>query len=83
MATENLTIAGAWAKAVDAGDEFLISLVSGGSIEVAVSDTETAPSVSGHILDVGGNQGVSRTVLGPGYVYVRGTAVAAVTAWTP
>lgn len=68
MATANLTLTGDWVKAVDAGDEFVISIVSGGSVEVAISDTETAPSVSGHALDISTNQGAG---------------VVAVTAWTP
>ena len=94
MATTNPTIGTDWGLLVTAGDEFLLTAPSAaGVIEVAVSDTETAPEVAGHPLCGGGGgypsprESLNRALIGPGYVYARAKSGAAVTAalsaWTP
>ena len=92
MATTNPTIGTDWGLLVTAGDEFLLTAPSAaGVIEIAVSDTETAPPVAGHPLNGGGHpsprESLNRALIGPGYVYARSKSGAAVTAalsaWTP
>ena len=93
MATTNPTIGTDWGLLVTTGDEFLLTApTAAGVIEVAVSDTETAPEVAGHPLNGGGGypsprESLNRALIGPGYVYARSKSGAAVTAalsaWTP
>lgn len=89
MATTNPTITPAWSLIVPAGDEFLVSCRTVPPIEIAISDTATAPTVAGHVLDPSQNNGATRALVGPGYVYARlvggqtASASAVLTAWTP
>jgi len=88
MATTNPTITTAWAKLVDLGDEFLLTLpfTTRTSIEVAVRDADTVPTVQGHVLRGDRIEGLNRALIGPGYVFARcqgGSVVATLSAWTP
>lgn len=91
MSTSNPTLGPQWTLLVTAGDEFLLTLLSREQpIECAVSDTMATPAgIDGHILSSGGDGGMNRSLIGPGYVYARpvqprgGTAIVALTAWTP
>ena len=87
MATENKTITGTWSLMVDSTKDFTLSLLGDYDSEWAVSDSAVLPTVSGHILKAGDNEGVNRALTGPGYVFVRlatlGSARVAVTAWLP
>ena len=89
MATANPTITTSWSLIVTAGNEFLLSCRTLPPIEIAVSDTATAPTVAGHVLDPAENNGATRALLGPGFVYARlvggqtDSITAVLTAWTP
>lgn len=87
MATTNHTLTADWSLIVPAGDEFLLSCRTLPPVEIAISDTATAPTVAGHVLDPAENEGITRSLVGPGYVYARlhgaGSASIALTAWTP
>ena len=72
MSTTNPTLTNAWSLIVTAGDEFTLSCRNAAPVELAVSDTETAPTItSGHILVPHQNEGANRATVGPGYVYAR------------
>lgn len=88
MATTNPTLTSAWSKLVDAGDEFLLTLPfsTRTSIEVAIKDTDAAPTVQGHVLRGEEGASMTRSLIGPGYVYARtqaGTVPVILSAWTP
>lgn len=99
MATTNPVLTPEWSVLVTAGDEFFLTLlnpnllhdlltqtVSGLTVEVAVADTETVPTVAGHVLRADYSEGLTRDLLGPGHVYARtrrDSVVVALTAWTP
>ncbi len=86
MATTNPELLPAWSLLVTAGDDFLLTLPdTGGIVELAVSDTEDEPTVSGHVLIALQGEGLNRTLVGPGYVYgrARTTTTVTLTAWTP
>lgn len=91
MATANTTLTTNWAKIVDDGDDFLFSLADPAGhrvIAVAISDAAPASTVRGHVLSTGsgGNDAITRGIIGPGNVWARSLgspAVLAVTAWTP
>jgi hypothetical protein len=88
MATTNPTITTAWAKLVNLGDDFLLTLpfTTRTSIEVAIKDSDAAPTVQGHVIRGDRIEGLNRTLLGPGYVFARcqeGSVVATLSAWTP
>ena len=88
MATTNPTLNGSWTKIVDAGDDFLLTLpfATAGGVEVATKDTDVAPTVQGHVLRGRNGDTMTRTQLGPGYVYARsigGAATVILNAWTP
>lgn len=88
MATINVTVPVIWEKVVDAGLDFILTLNTPNFnyVEVAVSDIEVEPTVRGHQCK-GPEQGLTRALVGPGYVYARSMAgtpvIATVTAWTP
>jgi len=88
MATTNVNVPVIWEKVVDAGLDFILTLNTPNFnyVEVAVSDTEVAPAVRGHQFK-GPDEGLTRQLVGPGYVYARSMAgapvLATVTAWTP
>lgn len=72
MATANKPLTRAWSLAVAAAtDRALISMApSGALVEIAVTAAdETAPTVSGHTLDV--EKGVTRDLLGEGAIWAR------------
>jgi hypothetical protein len=86
MATTNVAMIGSWTKIADASDDFCVSFmlndaVEGAlpkgyiTIEIALVATDTAPSVRGRILVIGGpdkrNEGATRSILGDGYLYGR------------
>jgi hypothetical protein len=88
MATTNPTLTASWSKLVDAGDEFLLTLPfsTRTSIEVAVKDADSAPTVNGHILRGDQFEAMNRTLIGPGYVYARtqgGSVPVILSSWTP
>ncbi len=91
MSTANPILGPQWTFIVTAGDEFLLTLLNREQpIEVAVSDTLATPAgIEGHVLSSGGDGGMNRALIGPGYVYARpvqprgGTATVALTTWTP
>lgn len=88
MATTNPSLTTAWAQIVTAGDEFFLTLPfsTRTSVEVAISDTETDPTVQGHVLRGDQFESVNRALVGPGYVYARsqsGTVPVILSAWTP
>lgn len=70
MPTINMPITGTWTKIADASNtELLASWDVPTSIEVAVTATNTAPAVTGHMIDP--NSAITRGLLGSGYVWVR------------
>jgi hypothetical protein len=90
MATSNTTLSTTWALLVTAGDEFLVTCptTAATEIELAISDTETAPAAGliGHRLITEQKEGMSRPLIGPGYVYARaigGPCTIALSTWTP
>lgn len=89
MATTNPALTTSWSKIVDAGDEFFLTLpfATRVSIEVATKDTDTAPSVQGHVLRGDRLESMNRSLIGPGYVYARvvsaGSVSVVLNAWTP
>lgn len=88
MATTNPSLTTAWAKIVTAGDDFLLTLpfATANSVEVATKDTDVAPAVQGHVLRGRKGDTLTRSQLGPGYVYARsvgGAATVVLNAWTP
>lgn len=88
MATQNPTIGTDWTKIVDAGDEFTLTISTPNFhfIEVAVSDTETQPTVNGHQIH-SPQESFNRALSGPGYVYAKSCSGKSekviLTAWTP
>lgn len=90
MATTNPTLTTSWAKLVDLGYEFFISLpfTSVTHIEIATVDSDEAPAsgVSGHVLKGEAQESLSRQLIGPGYVYARsrnGSLPVVLNAWEP
>jgi hypothetical protein len=72
MATTNAALTRTWSLAVaSAVTRVLISLApSGALVEIAVTGADgTAPTVSGHLLDV--EKGVTRDLLGDGAIWAR------------
>ncbi len=88
MATTNPTLTTSYTKIVAAGDEFLLTLLhtSKLDVEVAIKDTDEAPSVRGHVLRGERGESMNRSLIGPGYVFARavgGTVPVVLSAWTP
>ena len=92
MATILKAVTSSWTKVVEAGDEFFLSPITPGDVDVAVTDDGNAPSIaSGHRLSFfkleTGRESVNRAVIGPGTVYAKTVGVAsaslALSAWTP
>lgn len=75
MATANKTATNAWSQAVANSVEFTLSIIGNGQLEWAISDTATAPTVTGHVIsrdDLRGiNEALNRAIIGDGYLYVR------------
>ena len=78
LVTPNPTITKDWELVVPAGSEFLLSLPfrANTGVEIAVMETEEAPDESGgaifgHRIDPTGHEGITRSLVGPGYVYAR------------
>ena len=72
MATINTTLTAAWVRlATPAATRLLVSTTSANAIEIAITDTDTAPSqtLTGHHIDH--TQAASRDLLGPGYIWAR------------
>lgn len=88
MATTNISVTRHWTKVVDAGLDFTLTIGTPffGIAEVAVSDTNVDPVVSGHQLK-SPEESFNRALAGPGYIFVRSASsnpcVAVITAWTP
>ncbi len=88
MATTNVMIYVTWTKVVDVDLDFLLTLNTPNFnyVEVAVNDIDVEPTVRGHQCK-GPEQGLTRALVGPGYVYAKSLAgapvMATVTAWTP
>jgi len=74
MATSNLTITTEWSKiAEDSDDPVLIQAAYGFEYEVATVATDTAPVVIGHKILRGTYNAITRSMLGPGFIYARVT----------
>lgn len=88
MATTNPTLTEAWSKIVDDTSEFLVTLPfsTNFSIEVAAMATDVAPSgIRGHVLRAESLEGISRALIGSGFIYARtlgGSANVVLSAWT-
>lgn len=94
MATTNPVLTNTWTLIVTAGDDFMLELPTsgqlfGGDIEaqIAISNTESVPTVTGHTITARESEGINRNLIGPGYVYARVIGIseypAVLTAWTP
>ena len=90
MATTNPIITTAWSLIVTAGDDFLLELPPTSKeiqAQIAIRDTETVPTVTGHTITARESEGMNRNLIGPGYVYARVIGIseypAVLTAWTP
>lgn len=90
MATTNPILTAAWSLIVTAGDDFLLELPptsKGIEAQVAIRDTETVPTVTGHTITARESEGMNRNLIGPGYVYARVIGIseypAVLTSWTP
>lgn len=88
MATTNPALTTSWAKIVVLGNNFLLTLpfTNASRIEVAVQDTDVAPTVQGHVMRGRRGDTLTRTQLGPGHVYARaidGAATVTLSSWTP
>lgn len=88
MATTNVILSPTWEKVVDAGFNFILTLTTPNFnyVELAVSDTEVVPTVHGHQFK-GPDEGLTRQLVGPGYIYARSLsntpATAILTIWAP
>lgn len=74
MATTNPTLTASWSKIVDATADFLLTLPFSTtfSVEVAAVALDAAPSgIRGHVLRAENLEGMTRALLGPGFVYAR------------
>jgi len=71
VATTNVTVSATWTLvAGTAASDVLISVASGGPVEVAsTADASTAPTVSGHHLVFGA--GLTRDLIGAGAIWAR------------
>lgn len=87
MATVNVSIPTQWVKVADVDLDFTLTLVYPNFhlVEIAVSDTDVAPTVKGHQLK-SPEESFNRVLTGPGYVYARSlsntSVTGVVTAWT-
>lgn len=90
----NPVVGRAWAVYVDDDEDFTLSIVDVGAIEWRATDTNTpiASGIAGHALDSNGNEGLTRTVTGTGFIQLRVAAShrksassvpVALTTWTP
>lgn len=74
MATTNPTLTSTWSKIVDDSAEFLLTLPfsTNFSIEVAAVATDVAPSgIRGHVLRAESLEGITRGLIGSGFIYAR------------
>jgi hypothetical protein len=72
MSTYNIRITRNWTQITNFSDFFLLSLAENSSVEVAAADTSTPPVVDrGHVLDPTNNNGLTRDMIGPGYIFAR------------
>lgn len=78
LVTPNPVIGPDWGLLVPNGAEFLLSFPfrANTNVELAPMDSETAPDESvdpvfGHSLSKEGDEGITRALVGPGYVYAR------------
>lgn len=70
MPTINITLPATWTKVADAGEDFLVSYPGGYRFEVALTTGNTPPTIGlGHHLLPG--EALTRSVIGPGYVWAR------------
>lgn len=73
MATTNVQATTTWLKiAENTVPEFLVTWDIPVTLEFATTDTNVAPIVQGHRLTR--ESAITRSVIGPGYVWVRVTA---------
>ena len=83
MATTNPTISPAWAKLVDAGDEFTLGVSDNqgpAEIALAVMASDEAPAIAGQVLRAPFGQ-MNRALTGPGYIYAKTVDGQTVSAW--
>ena len=70
MATSNATITKTWTQvAADSDDPVTVTWRSGAFLEVALTATNAAPTVRGHLLKSG--DVVTRNAVGDGYMWMR------------
>ena len=90
MSTVDQTLTNDWTKIADASESFMLSVHGDTAIAVAYMDTETAPTVTGHVLNARyyGAQGYVRANnIPPGFAYAKTmppghTAVVGLSVWT-
>lgn len=77
MATSTTTLTTAWTAVCNSTQTFLLTLINpGDTVEVATTDDGTDPVITaGHRLEYAmrseGKDSISRTVIGPGYVFAK------------
>jgi hypothetical protein len=70
MTTVNIDITTTWTQvAADTNDDVLITFVSPAIIEIATTDTNVAPTVSGHRINQ--EQAIIRDLIGSGFIWAR------------
>lgn len=70
MTTTNTSITSAWTKVANAADaSLLISWLEAVAIEFAATDTDSVPTVPGHMMLR--EQGLTRAMIGAGFVWAR------------
>lgn len=70
MPTENITITTGWVKiANDTDAELLATWTAPGTVEVATTAANTAPTVNGHRLTR--ESAITRAAVGAGFVWAR------------
>ncbi len=73
MATQNTEITSIYTLIANSTQNFFLTLpwTTNAKIEIATSDTEVVPTVSGHELSGRETESMNRAIIGPGYVYAR------------
>lgn len=70
MSTSNIQVTSSWVKVVDTSKgEFLITWTGTNSVEFATTSADTAPVVTGHLINPA--QALSRAAIGPGHVWAK------------
>lgn len=86
--TTNPSLTTSWTRIVASGDEFFLTLPTTARLDVFVATTLTdvAPSgVVGHLVPTESRSALSRSDIGPGYVWAKASSgcAASLNSWTP